>query len=85
MPRVTGRSSSKADADDPRIKACRDWGYPVTVVGDAQLKSTLEAAGIRRAARLLRGDAGQRGEYRNRHASKAIGWQHPAVAMPRPG
>ena len=42
----------ESDPDNPRIKACRDWGYPV-VVGDAQLKSTLEAAGVQRAARLL--------------------------------
>ncbi|WIM88565.1 NAD-binding protein [Candidatus Mycobacterium wuenschmannii] len=42
----------EADPDNPRIEACRDWGYPV-IVGDAQLKSTLEAAGVQRASRLL--------------------------------
>ncbi|MCV7332362.1 NAD-binding protein [Mycobacterium cookii] len=42
----------EADARNPRIEACRQWGGPV-IVGDAQLKSTLEAAGVKRAARLL--------------------------------
>ena len=42
----------EADATNPQIKTCRDWGFPV-VVGDAQLRPTLEAAGVKRAARLL--------------------------------
>ncbi|WP_156658138.1 NAD-binding protein [Mycobacterium kyorinense] len=42
----------EADGANPHIKACRDWGYPV-IVGDAQLKSTLHAAGLKHAARLL--------------------------------
>lgn len=42
----------EADAANPHIKACRDSGCPV-IVGDAQLKSTLQAAGVKHAARLL--------------------------------
>lgn len=42
----------ESDEGNPRIRTCRNWGYPV-VIGDAQLATTLESAGIRRAARLL--------------------------------
>ncbi len=42
----------EADGANPRIKTCHDWGVPV-IAGDAQLRSTLEAAGVKRANRLL--------------------------------
>ncbi|MBS9532714.1 NAD-binding protein [Mycobacterium sp. M1] len=42
----------EADENNPHIAMCRGWGYPV-IVGDAQLASTLDAAGVRKAARLL--------------------------------
>jgi voltage-gated potassium channel Kch len=42
----------EADAANQQIETCRGSGIPV-IVGDAQLRPTLEAAGIRRAARLL--------------------------------
>lgn len=42
----------ESDENNPRIKTCRNWGFPV-VVGDAQLSATLESAGVKRAARLL--------------------------------
>jgi hypothetical protein len=42
----------EADANSPGIELCRTLGVPV-IVGDAQSRSTLESAGLRRAARLL--------------------------------
>ncbi|WP_409429356.1 NAD-binding protein [Mycobacterium sp. SMC-11] len=42
----------ESDEANPRIRTCRNWGFPV-VIGDAQLSATLESAGVRRAARLL--------------------------------
>ncbi len=42
----------EADANNPHIDLCRGWGVPV-IVGDAQLKRTLHAARVERAARLL--------------------------------
>ncbi|UMB67702.1 NAD-binding protein [Mycobacterium paraterrae] len=42
----------EADANNPRIEACREMGVPV-IVGDAQLESTLESAAAKRAERLL--------------------------------
>lgn len=42
----------ESDEANPRIRTCRNWGFPV-VIGDAQLSATLEAAGVRRASRLL--------------------------------
>lgn len=41
-----------SDAANPNMQLCRSWGVPV-VVGDAQQERTLQAAGVRRAARLL--------------------------------
>jgi hypothetical protein len=37
---------------NPLIELCRSWNIPV-IVGDAQLKRTLRAAGVQRAAQLL--------------------------------
>jgi hypothetical protein len=42
----------EADANNPHIDLCRSRGVPV-VIGDAQQKRTLHAAGVERAARLL--------------------------------
>lgn len=42
----------ESDEANPRIRTCRNWGFPV-VIGDAQLSATLESAGVKRAARLL--------------------------------
>ncbi|GFG69604.1 NAD-binding protein [Mycolicibacter senuensis] len=42
----------ESDENNPRIRTCRNWGFPV-IIGDAQLSATLESAGVRRAARLL--------------------------------
>lgn len=42
----------ESDEANPRIRTCRNWGFPV-VIGDAQLSATLESAGVRKAARLL--------------------------------
>ncbi len=47
--RVVGIES---DATNPGIELCRRLGVPV-IVGDAQLRRTLVAAGVERAARLL--------------------------------
>ncbi|OBH88297.1 hypothetical protein A5678_16945 [Mycobacterium sp. E2733] len=41
-----------SDAANPNMQLCHDWGVPV-IVGDAQQERTLQAAGVRRAARLL--------------------------------
>lgn len=41
-----------ADVTHPNIDLCRSRGIPV-IIGDAQLKRTLKAAGLQRAARLL--------------------------------
>ena len=40
------------DPANPLLEVCRSWRSPV-VVGDARLESTLRAAGVQRAARLL--------------------------------
>ncbi|MGH3677575.1 MAG: potassium channel family protein [Mycobacterium sp.] len=42
----------EADPAHPNIQLCRELRVPV-ITGDAQLQRTLEAAGVRRAARLL--------------------------------
>ena len=42
----------EADANNPHIDPCRSSGVPV-IVGDAQLKRTLQSAGVKRASRLL--------------------------------
>jgi Trk K+ transport system NAD-binding subunit len=41
-----------SDAANPNMQLCHGWGVPV-IVGDAQQERTLQAAGVRRAARLL--------------------------------
>jgi len=40
------------DANNPSIELCRSLGIPV-IIGDAQRQRTLEAAGVRRASRVL--------------------------------
>ena len=42
----------EADPAHPNIQLCREFRVPV-ITGDAQLQRTLEAAGVRRAARVL--------------------------------
>lgn len=42
----------ESDPTNPHIELCRSWGIPL-IVGDAQLKRTLQAAGVERATRLL--------------------------------
>jgi hypothetical protein len=42
----------ESDPANPLIELCRSWNIPV-IVGDAQLKRTLRAAGVQRAAQLL--------------------------------
>jgi len=42
----------ESDANNPNIELCRSMGAPV-VVGDAQRKRTLQAAGAQRASRVL--------------------------------
>ncbi|MCV7311103.1 NAD-binding protein [Mycobacterium paraffinicum] len=41
-----------SDAANPNMQLCHGWGVPV-IVGDAQQERTLQAAGVRRASRLL--------------------------------
>jgi hypothetical protein len=42
----------EAEATYQHIDLCRSWGIPL-IVGDAQLKRTLQSAGVERATRLL--------------------------------
>ncbi|HZQ32719.1 MAG TPA: RyR domain-containing protein [Mycobacterium sp.] len=42
----------ETDANNPRIELCRTRGVPV-IIGDAQSRRTLRAAGVERASRLL--------------------------------
>ncbi|WP_082939282.1 NAD-binding protein [Mycobacterium sp. 852002-30065_SCH5024008] len=41
-----------SDAANPNMQLCHGWGVPV-IVGDAQQERILQAAGVRRASRLL--------------------------------